>query len=161
MQNVLEHCVQDTITGALWRGDGRVTLVSGQHEPVLKGRVLHSGHLVLRYAIPFQGPRHLSVVPAIFVSEQGGMLYGLKAWRFMFQNYQLYPRAEVLGLQSDGEEVQVFMRELDLADTPRVLAYSAPTKTIPLATVQHILHDNNAKLPELAKSYLPTELKEN
>lgn len=158
--DILEACVQDSVTAVLWQQAEKQSLVFSEKERILKGKVIASGSLVLRYAIPFQGPQHLSLVPATFLSEQGISLEGRRAWRFITKNYQLYPRAEVFGLQSDGEEIQAFLRELDFADQPRVLAYAAVDKTLPLAQVTHLIADNTSVIPELLQSILPVEIME-
>ena len=154
------NLVQNIVNGRLWRSDNRHLLVLGEGDVTLAGKVLASGSMVLRYAIPMHGPRHLSVIPAIFVSEQGGVLYGHQAWRFMMKNYQLYPRAEIVGLQSDGDEVQVYLKELDFGDARRVLVYESVTRTLPLAQLDHILTPKPSLVPALAADIVTVEYKE-
>lgn len=158
---IFQHLIQDAVRGVLWRSEGELTLVVGDVDKVLRGKVVGSGQFWLRYAIPYHGPRHLMVVPGVFVAEQGGMLYGEQAWRFIYKNYQLYPRAEILGLRSDGDEVQVFMRELDLADTPRVLIYDNPQKVLPLGQLMRGIETSHPPtLPARARDLLMLEREE-
>ncbi|PJF37997.1 MAG: hypothetical protein CUN55_19245 [Phototrophicales bacterium] len=94
-------------------------------------------------------------MPAIFVSEKGGMLYGKQAWQFIFKNYQLYPRAEIFGLQSDGKKVQYFLRELDFADHPRVFAYENEQKIMPSFQLDGFYPSKEVQPPSLLKTLLP------
>jgi hypothetical protein len=160
MSDALEHLVQDVVEGTLWRTNDQLVLVMSPASLVLRGKVLASGQLWLRYAISYLGPRHLAVVPGVFVAENGGMLYGEQAWRFIFKNYQLYPRAEILGLRSDGDDVQVFMRELDLADTPRVLVYDDERKTLSLGQLSRIIQHGDVAIPERARTLVTVEREE-
>lgn len=161
--DVQTNLVQDRVTGRLWRTAAQHVLTPDTDDMILSGRVLATGNLVLRYAIPLHGPRHLAVVPSVFVSEQGGLLFGQRAWRFMYKNYQLYPRAEIVGLQSDGDQVQVYLKELDFGDVARVLVYEAVERTLPLAQLDAIVMAANAAIqwPQLATEIIPVDYKEN
>ncbi|NDJ85353.1 MAG: hypothetical protein GYB66_05670 [Chloroflexi bacterium] len=154
--DILGSCVGHTLPGTLWQqGDQQSILVVGASKRVLKAKVLISGMVVLRYAIPYLGPAQHAVVPAVFVSERGLILKYWQVWRFITRNYQLYPRAEVLGLRSDGEEVQVFMRELDFGAIPRVLAYERVEDRIPLAEVNQLIVEDPQAAPELLVGLFP------
>lgn len=160
MSDVFEHLIQDNVSGILWRSEGKLVLVAGTVKQPLRGKVIVDGDLWVRYAIPYHGPRHLSVMPTTFVAGQGGMLHGAQAWRFIFKNYQLYPRAEVFGLRSDGDEVQVFLRELDLADTAYVLVYDGERKTIPLGRLERVIIGAGGIIPKRVQQLVPVEREE-
>ena len=157
---ILKTCVQDTVTGTIWLAQGKHTLVISQSEMVLKGKVIAKGNFILRYGIPYLGPQHLSLMPAVFEAESGATLEGIKAWKFMLKNYQMYPRAEVIGLRSDGDEVEAYMKELDFADYPRVYVYESPDKKVPLAQIQHVVSDRKTGIPPILKNILPPEVME-
>ena len=147
--DIFENLIQDQVEGVLWQQEHGVTLVVEQPDLVLKGRVLSRGMIILRYAIPYQGPKHLSVVPSMFLSERGGMLVGWQGWNFIRNNYQLHQRAEIFGLQSDGETAQVFVRALDFATNPYVLAYQDTADEIPIAQINHLITQDTSAIPHL------------
>lgn len=153
--NILEHCTQDHVEGVLWRSKASHILTLSPDVVIPRATVVLQSPVVVRYAIARLGPNHLSVVPAVFVSEKGSMLYGHQAWQFMVKNYQLYPRAEVLGLQSDGDQVQYFLRELDFADQFRVLAYENADKTMPTTQVDQLWSVDGVQAPPLLATLLP------
>lgn len=151
MIDILGNLTQQLVDGRLWQTEDARVLALGD-DLRLNGTVLLQNPILLRFAIPMLGPSHLSVIPAIFVAERGAMLYAWQAWNFIMSNYQLYPRAEILGLQNDGETVQVFMRELDFGAKVRVLAYRTPEERQALAQVSHLLA--TVSVPNLLTTYL-------
>jgi hypothetical protein len=146
---LFEHLIHHQVEGVLWQQEQNVTLVIDRPDLVLKGRVLIRGMIVLRYGIPFQGPKHLSVIPSIFLSERGGMLTGWQGWNFICKNYQLHQRAEIFGLQSDGETAQVFVRALDFAANPHVFAYQNAADKKPIAQINHLIAQDTSTIPHL------------
>lgn len=146
---LFEHLIQHQIEGILWRQEQGVTLVVGDTSQILKGRILAQGTVIIRYGIPYQGPKHLSVIPAVFLSERGGMLTGWQGWDFIRANYQLHQRAEIFGLQSDGETAQVFVRALDFGAKPAVLAYQNPADQHPIAQINHLIVQDTSTIPHL------------
>ncbi len=150
--DILNNCVQHTLQGRVWQCDSETVLVLDNTMP--KGRVLASPPVTLRYAIPMLGPAHLAVIPAVFVSERGLLLYGEQAWRFVVENYQLYPRAEVFGLNTEGENVQIFLRELDFGAEYRVYAYADPQEQLPLEQVHRLIGYESVEVPELVLQLL-------
>lgn len=147
--DILDYLIQHQVDGVLWQQENGVALVIGQPDHILKGKVLARGNIVLRYGIPYQGPKHLSVILSVFLSERGGMLTGWQGWNFIRANYQLHQRAEIFGLQSDGETAQVFVRALDFATIPYVLAYAAPFDKIPIAQINRLVMNGASDIPHL------------
>jgi hypothetical protein len=146
---LFEHLIQHQVEGVLWQQERDIILVVNQQDLILKGRVLARGTIIVRYGIPFQGPKHLSVIPSIFLSERGGKLTGWQGWNFIRKNYQLHQRAEIFGLQSDGEMAQVFVRALDFATNPYVLAYQSLDDKRPIAQISTLIAQDTSAIPHL------------
>ncbi len=147
--DVFDHLIQHEVEGVLWRQEDGVTLVIDQPNHILKGKVLARGNIIIRYGIPYQGPKHLSVVLSVFLSERGRMLTGWQGWNFIRANYQLHQRAEIFGLQSDGETAQVFERALDFATIPHVLAYASHLDKTPIASINRLEINDASDIPHL------------
>lgn len=151
MQN-LNDCVQHVIRGVLWRNMQEIVLTLGDSE--VEGKVLAQGEVVVRYAIPFLARPQLAVVPCLFVSERGAILKSWQAWRFVHENFQLYPRAEIMGLQSNGDDAQVFLRELDFGSPSRVLAYASLEQRLPLGQVSRLIRKPGLSVPDVLAELL-------
>ncbi len=152
--------VQDQIQGQLWKTDAGIIVIMGD-EPLPEdltpsATLLAEGDLVVRYAIPYLGMSHLSVVPSMFVSERGAVLVGWTGWNFGVGNYQLYPRAEFYGLRSDGEKAQAYLRELDFGADLRVLAYQKTDDLVPLTQVDFLIYAPSITPPPFLVQSLPT-----
>ncbi len=152
--------VQDQIQGQLWITDTGVILVMGDislpDHLTASATLLTQGDLIMRYAIPYLGMSHLSVIPSMFVSERGAVLVGWTGWNFGVGNYQLYPRAEFYGLRSDGEKAQAYLRELDFGADLRVLAYQKPDDLVPLTQVDFLIYAPSITPPPFLVQSLPT-----
>lgn len=151
--------VQDVIHGHLWQTESGVVLVMGAiplpPNQASSAALVTEGELVLRYAIPYLGMSHLSVVPSVFVSERGAVLTSWTGWNFGVGNYQLYPRAEFYGLRSDGEKAQVYLRELDFGADLRILAYHKDEDRVPIAQVDYLLYSETITPPPFLAESLP------
>jgi hypothetical protein len=151
--------VQDTISGTLWKTEVGIVLTMGDIVLSVEGgseiKKLAEGELVMRYAIPYLGMSHLSVIPSTFVSERGAVLTGWTGWNFGVGNYQLYPRSEFYGLRSDGEKAQVYLRELDFGSDLRVFAYQKNEDRLPFAEVAYLLYSEDVTPPPFLDQSLP------
>ncbi|MBZ0320639.1 MAG: hypothetical protein K8L91_29775, partial [Anaerolineae bacterium] len=157
--------VQDQIQGQLWQTDEGIILVMGDvslpKHLTASATLLTQGDLSVRYAIPYLGMSHLSVVPSMFVSERGAVLTGWTGWNFGVGNYQLYPRAEFYGLRSDGEKAQAYLRELDFGADLRVLAYHKNDDLLPITQVDYLIYAPSITPPPFLEQSLPTTPDEN
>ncbi len=148
--------ITETVTGALYDLPGGLTLVLGAPPPALAGFAPRCvGSLVLRYGIALQTPPARSIIPGLFVAERGGILTGREAWDYMLQTFQMHPRADVVGVDSDGAPAQVFLRELDFGAPIRVYVYESLHATQPLGQVLYLIASADAAPPELLTKYLP------
>lgn len=149
--------IHETVEGAVYDLPTGMTLVVGTPPLALRNAApVLSGTLVIRYAIPLQIPPTQAIIPGLFVSEKGVALVGREAWDFMTGNFQLYPRADVVGLRAaNGTPHQVFLRELDFGAAIRVLVYdSVDVSVSPVDVTRLIPGEGAAELPELLAKYL-------
>ncbi|GIK64094.1 MAG: hypothetical protein BroJett018_18880 [Chloroflexota bacterium] len=157
--------VQDPIQGQLWKTDVGIILVMGDvslpNHLTASATLLAEGDFIVRYAIPYLGMSHLSVVPSMFVSERGAVLTGWTGWNFGVGNYQLYPRAEFYGLRSDGEKAQAYLRELDFGADLRVLAYHKNNDLLPITQVDYLIYAQSITPPPFLVQSLPPPPDEN
>jgi hypothetical protein len=149
--------IHDTIDGAVFDLPDGMTLVAGAPPArFYSAAPLLSGVLVIRYAISLLVPPSQALIPGLFVSEKGVALVGREAWDFMMSSFQLYPRADVVGLRAaNGTPHQVFLRELDFGAAVRVLVYdSVDVSMSPIEVTRLLIGDNAGELPELLRRYL-------
>jgi len=118
---------------------------------------LASGPLLLRYGLVCLETPQLCLVPELVVMEYGELLNGEAAWDFLLHHSNLHPRAEVLGRRDDGEEDQLRVSRLDLAQTPRVLVWPADSagRATPVARPQALIADAADSLPGRLRQFLP------
>lgn len=146
--------VCDRFDGHLLRADGVALLSALNHSAE---ELLAPGPLRLRYGVVcLETPQHC-IVPELVVMEYGDLLSGEAAWDFLLRHSNLHPRAEVHGRRDDGEEDQLRVSRLDLAQPPRVLAWpqSAGDATLPLARPAAVLGKAPDALPSRLRQCLP------
>jgi hypothetical protein len=85
--------------------------------------------------------------------DYGEMLTGEKAWNFLFKRSNLYPRADVVGYTSTGEEDMTPVKTLDLMRPVDVLAYETAEGKKPIGRVRGIITTQPQSLPERLRSY--------
>jgi hypothetical protein len=139
--------------------EGIVLNAQGAHllalDPQPDAEVMHAGTLIIRYGIRYLGKAHLSIVPGLVALDYGDVLNGEPAWDFLIRRSNLYPRAEVFGLRSDGRDDMVVVKNLDLALPPEVLAFAREDDTNPLARpIALIGEDVSAAAPRI-RAHLP------
>ena len=72
----------------------------------------------------FVGPESL-FFPAFLLDDWGNEIKGLKLYRWLREEGNEFPRAEVFGFGHNGEKQQRFARELEIYDTPRCVAFES------------------------------------
>lgn len=141
--------VHEVVTGTLWQADDETVHLSLAPEKAPNDvTILLDGEIVLRYAIAFL-QRPFSLVIGYFETENGAVKTGEAAWKFIWKKWQLYPRAEVIGVSSRGEPMQVYLKDLDFGEPAQILAYVDSEADIPLAEVQALHIPSDANLPPL------------
>ncbi len=149
--------VGDTLVGSLLKLAGDIILALGTLPPTLPPAVVWraQGELTIRYGLEYL-QREAVIVPGLFAAEYGGMLVGREAWDYAMRHSNLHPRADILGLRSDGQEDQVMLRELDFGRPVAVLAYETPQARLPLARLAaYWLGAEPPRLPDLLETLLP------
>jgi hypothetical protein len=149
----------ESLDATLWQvPDGRLGL-SLPPLPVPSEAVsLSTGKVILRYALEFLQSPHALVV-GYFETENGAVKTGRAAWDFIQAKWQLYPRADVVGVRSDGATYSGWLKDLDLGETPRILVYPDVETHLPLGTLAFLHAPAEASLPDLLAKYrtdLPT-----
>lgn len=140
----------DRFPGLLCRTAGRAVLAAN---PLADAELLARG-LVIRYGARLLGKPDQSIVPGLIALERGEMMTGDEAWAFLFKRSQLFPRAEVYGYRDDGTDDMLTVKWLDLALTPKVLAFADEAATVPLAEIAALIGPREA-FPARAADYLP------
>jgi hypothetical protein len=141
--------LHETLDGMVYDLPEGTTLMVGPPPPVFASYAPRlASPLVLRYGIPLQTPASHALIPGLFVSERGVALVGQAAWTFMLDNFQLYPRADVIGFRAhNGTPLQVFLRELDFGAGIRLFAYESVDVTLTPAHIDYV--QVNAAVVEL------------
>ncbi|GAB4570635.1 MAG: hypothetical protein Kow0077_05210 [Anaerolineae bacterium] len=147
--------VGESINGALCHlPDGRVALCLAatcmQNTRVIRP----GGPLVVRYALPYL-QRELAIIPGLFASEYGAILVGQEAWDYALKHANLHPRADLLGIRTDGVEDQVMIREIDFGRGVEVWAFADETATSPITQLDVLCCNAESALPPLLAEYLP------
>ncbi len=148
--------IGDTLTASLYCV-GETTLLVVGSPPDWPGLSLlrSTGPLTVRYALPYLH-REASIVPGLFASEYGAMLVGREAWDYALAHSNLHPRADLVGLDLEGQPAQVMLRDLDLGRGVEVWAYDTAAARIPIARLDACwLGPESPSLPDLLAAYLP------
>lgn len=145
--------INDSITGAIFKEGDRYSLALDNL--TLSGEPIAQGEFLLRYGIPTLSPPIRWVMPGLMVGERGGAFIGRKAWDYMQERWEHHPRADVVGLDPEGEKKTYFLKELDLSAKVRVYAYRNATDTIPFCLLDSYIAPDDAELSELMAKYLP------
>jgi hypothetical protein len=147
----------DWVNGTLCQAEetGQHILSIGSDVPTT-ATPLAEGNLVIRYGVEMLRSPH-ALVPGMFVSELGAVKTGRSAWDWLWNKLQLYPRAEVIGIRTDGKEEHLFVRDLDWGQTSRVLAYADENAKTPIAQVSQVAIGDGITLPDLLDRYLSAD----
>lgn len=140
----LRQPIAEQVAGVVTRiGDG--ALLSSRK--LSAGEEVAQGDLILRYGITYLGKPQLSIVPDLVVADYGELLQGEAAWEFLMERGHLYPRADVCGRRSDGQDDMVAVKQLDLDYPCDVFVYSDIMESKPLARVSALIAADRAKFP--------------
>ncbi len=143
----------DTLKGVVWKKDGVLSLSLAPLSPPADSEIVLEGDITLRYGIEMLHAPH-AIVPGLFETERGAILTGRAAWDYLWSKFQLYPRAEVIGVQEDGQEVTVLMRELDFGEPAQVLAYPDEVAARAVGRIKRLHAPEGAALPALLRQAL-------
>ena len=144
--------IADSFGGVVLQVDEAFTLAPA---PLTGAVQVASGDLVIRYAVPYLGKPHFSIVPGLIALDHGEMLTGEAAWDFLLHHSNLYPRADVIGYRNDGADEMIVVKLLDLAEPVQVLAYPDAAATRPVARIAALIAADTTGLPPRLLEYLP------
>lgn len=68
----------------------------------------------LSYALVTRGPEH-QILPSVLLDDWGMEIGRLDLYRWIEENGQMFPRAEVFGTDPFGVKTQYFLRDLELS----------------------------------------------
>jgi len=143
----------ESLDAALWQvPDGRLGLSLPPLPVPTEAALLGKGKVILRYALEFLQSPHALVV-GYFETENGAVKTGRAAWDFIQAKWQLYPRADVVGVRSDGTAYSGWLKDLDLGESPRILVYPDAETLLPLGTLAFLHAPAEATLPDLLAKY--------
>lgn len=114
----------------------------------------HEGTFTVRYGVVFLGKPHLSIVPALMALDYGEFLTGEEAWDFLLNKSTLYPRADILGHRNDGQDAQVFVKQIDLMYPFDILIYADDTSTNPLCKIDAVISSQTTILSSRLATYV-------
>jgi hypothetical protein len=136
----------DDVKGALfrWGEYPKVVLVKDGWPSHLPGEVLHTGQMVVCYALPFLYERD-SLLPQLVVDDFRRMHHGRVALEFMIRRGDAFPRADVVGRRvSTGQRADLFLKQLDLAAPLEAYVYSHLDALLPLARLDMVVQVDDA-----------------
>jgi len=71
------------------------------------------GRVYVRYGLVILGTERV-VLPALALDDWGNERKTLDLYRWIYEEGQRFPRAEVFGFTADGRETQIFLRDLEI-----------------------------------------------
>lgn len=119
------------------------------------GEVIAHGELTLRYGITFLGKPQVSIVPDLVVADYGELLVGERMWQFLMNKAHLYPRADAFGLNRDGSEEMVALKQLDFDYPYDVFVYLQDGDRKPLARLSALIDSDPTPYPHRLLTQLP------
>ena len=132
---------------------GEHVLLSSRKLPI--GLELAQGHLHIRYGITYLGRPQLSIVPELVIADYGVLLNGEDAWQFLMEKSHLYPRADVVGWRSDGQDDMPALKQLDFDYAFDVFLYADQADRQPLAQLNALIAADRVKFPLRLTARLP------
>lgn len=118
--------IRHHIHGSLFVEEGQTALLLKNASPDDKG----IDSLYLRYAFTVKGTEE-RILPAFVLDDWGTEIKGLDLYQWVDEYGNQFPRAELFGFNLFGQEMQCFLRELELYS--RLFCYAYPHHNTPLS----------------------------
>ena len=83
-----------------------------------------AGPVYVRYGLVMLGTERV-VFPALALDDWGHERKTLALYRWIYEEGQRFPRAEVFGFTADGQETQIFLRDLEIFMNYSLFAYES------------------------------------
>lgn len=114
--------------------------------------------LYLRYAFIVRGPED-HIIPAFLLDDWGNEIRKLELYRWVEENADFFPRAELFGYEMDGSETQVFLRAFELISRYPCYVYPDKTTPVPQGRRLHRIWLPDSTVTEPVKVECPAEIK--
>jgi hypothetical protein len=144
--------VGDAFDGVLLRYATATLLAT---EPQDGADLVAQGGFTVRYGVRYEEKPALALVPGLLALDYGEMLTGDPMWDFMRTTHNRYPRADVLGYRSDGEDTMTVLKKLDFALPLAVLVYESVDATVPVGMADGLIAPDGVDLPARLTEALP------
>lgn len=95
--------ITERTTGQLYERDGNTALLLDES----------ANPVYLRYALLVQGTAE-RIFPAVLLDDWGRERSSLSLYRWIYEEGQRYPRAEIFGFDASGRDTQIFLRDLEI-----------------------------------------------
>jgi hypothetical protein len=115
------------VQGKLLPANGRSALLLSNPEPAAEQT---ADSLILRFAFVLHGTE-AAIFPAELLDDWGNSIQGRALYEWVLEFGDQFPRAEIFGFDSNGNEMQCFLRDLEVMEPLRCYAYS--NKEAPLS----------------------------
>jgi hypothetical protein len=111
-----------------------------------------AGPVYLRFLLP-EIEREEGIFPALLLDDWGQEIKSLELYEWVRENGVNFPRAEIFGIDRNGQAAQVFLRELELFGKYPCYAYEdkAAPVTAGVQVVAIVLADKETVEPERIK----------
>lgn len=144
--------VQDLVEGVVSRAHERLFLAP---ELLPNAELVAAGLIAVRYGIVYLGQTYHAIMPELVALDTGGGFAGEEAWDFLFNESNLFPRADVIGFREDGVEDMVTVKSLDLMYPLRVFAFFPSDAPSNLGQLTALIGTLNGDLPSRLVQSLP------
>jgi hypothetical protein len=142
------QAARQRISGELLLQGGKNAVILHEVKPPADSANL----IYLRYALVTRGPGD-HIFPALVLDDWGKERRGLGLYKWIDENGNHFPRAEIFGFERDGRETQAFLRGMELTARYPCYAYSAPDQAVEnghlLSAI--LLRDDSAAAPQRIK----------
>lgn len=150
------RAVGQRIAGRLLEQHNQIGLIVYDFKPV----EIPANLVILRFAFVTRGPGGGDhIFPAFILDDWGREIGSLKLYRWVRENGERFPRAEIFGYEQDGRETQCFVRELELYATLPCYAFLSPEQQIPEGRLISAIFLPDSSVEEVQRISKPAEVR--
>jgi hypothetical protein len=156
---LMAKAVTQRVSGRLFweneaKANGRTALLLTNPKPEPDAADL----LFLRFAFVIMGTE-APLVPSFLIDDWGGEVRGTAIYRWVHENGNQFPRAELFGFNGAGQSVQFFVRELELYARLPCTVYPDRETALTEGRPVHAVLLPEVGVTEVAKIKRPSQLK--
>ena len=149
--------IRHKVQGNLFQDDAQAALWLWRDGDIVPDGMMPKT-LYLRYALIVRGVEQ-PFFPAELLNDWGETLRGTKVYRWLRENGELHPRAELFGYDAQGNEMQYFARDLEIFwKTPCFAFLDAKLPLTERVLVEHVLV-SDASATTLTQTKRPAHIK--